>query len=502
MKKIVKFSLAVAALSFATLITSCEKEKVKVDPVEEEGEQIVFDGNVIGNGSQEFEIKGTHTIKKGKYLLKGWVYVTEGAILNIEAGTVIMGDKSTKAALIVERGGKIFAKGTVESPIVFTSNQPAGSRKPGDWGGIVICGKAANNKGEMIIEGGPRSKHGGSDDNDSSGELSYVRIEFCGYPFRTDQEINGLTMGSVGRGTKIEYVQVSYSNDDAFEWFGGTVNGKYLIAYNTWDDGFDTDAGFRGNIQFGLLVNHPRIADISRSNGFESDNSSDAPSQQPVTAPVFSNITMIGAAAQDPAFTNTSAYINGGEYNPDNGSKLGQHQSAVQIRRGSNLSLFNSVAVGYPVGLMINNDKGSQTQKAASDGLVNVKNVWFASMSITGSDKDGSYKDSLSVNASTFDKNAPESFSASFFKEMANNNHLFADAASLLLKSVTNASATGGWAPLASSPLLNQANLFTHPKLAESFFDKVNFAGAFRSDAASDNWTLKWANFDPQNTTY
>ncbi|MFA7180536.1 MAG: hypothetical protein WC077_05235, partial [Bacteroidales bacterium] len=211
MRHFVKLSFVVAAMFSATLFTSCEKEEPGTDPVNPT-EQIVFEGNVIGNGSQEFEIKGTHTLKKGTYLLKGWVYVADGASLTIEPGTIIKGDKSTKAALIVERGGKIHAQGTAENPIVFTSAQPAGSRKPGDWGGIVICGKATNNKGEMIIEGGPRSKHGGNADDDNSGVLEYVRIEFCGYPFRTDQEINGLTLGSVGNKTKIENVQVSFSN--------------------------------------------------------------------------------------------------------------------------------------------------------------------------------------------------------------------------------------------------------------------------------------------------
>ncbi len=354
----------------------------------------------------------------------------------------------------------------------------------------------------MIIEGGPRSKHGGNDDNDNSGVLRYVRIEFAGYPFKTDQEINGLTMGSVGRGTTIEYIQVSYSNDDAFEWFGGTVNSKYLISYKAWDDDFDTDAGFRGNIQFGLIVRDPRIADVSRSNAFESDNNSDAPNQQPITAPVFSNITVVGPLGHDPAFNNTSSYVNGGNYNPDNGSKLGQHQAAVQIRRGSNMSLFNSVAIGYPVGLMICNDKGSQTQEAATAGNMGFKNVFFTDMTILGSDKDGSFKDSLSTDASVFIKSAPESFSSSFFKLSANGNQILTGVNSLMFKQPNLLGVNPSWAPVAGSPLLNKTNLFTDTRVSSSFFDKVNFIGAFRSDAASDDWTARWSNFDPQNTSY
>lgn len=194
MNKIKTLAAIFASALLVNLATSCSDNN-KIEKPEEPSEQIIFNGNQIGNGSQEFEIKGKHTLKKGKYVLKGWVYITDGASLTIEPGTIIRGDKDTKAALIVEQGGKIFAQGTADEPIVFTSNQPAGSRKPGDWGGVVICGRASNNKGEMIIEGGPRSKHGGTNDEDNSGVLSYVRIEFCGYPFKTDQEINGLTMG-------------------------------------------------------------------------------------------------------------------------------------------------------------------------------------------------------------------------------------------------------------------------------------------------------------------
>ena len=204
-------------------------------------------GAQIGNGDAEFVFTGKQTLKKGTYLLKGWVYIANGAELTIEPGTVIKGDKQTKASLICERGGKLIAKGSATEPIVFTSEEAPGSRKPGDWGGIIICGKAKNNQTEMQIEGGPRTKHGGDNDADNSGVLSYVRIEFAGYPFQTDQEINGLTLGSVGSGTQIDHVQVSYSNDDSYEWFGGTVNCKYLVAFHGWDDDFDTDNGFSGD---------------------------------------------------------------------------------------------------------------------------------------------------------------------------------------------------------------------------------------------------------------
>ena len=492
--------LLLTALMIILIAVSCKKDPTP--PPIEEKEQIIFAGNQIGSGIQEFEIKESHTIKKGTYLLKGWVYITSGATLTIEPGTIIKGDKETKAALIVETGGKIIAQGTKDLPIIFTSAQPAGSRKPGDWGGIIVCGKATNNKTEMIIEGGPRSKHGGNDDTDNSGVISYVRIEFAGYPFKADQEINGLTLGSVGSGTKIDHVQVSYSNDDSFEWFGGTVNAKYLISYHGWDDDFDTDSGFRGNVQFGLIVRNPKIADKSISNGFESDNNSDAPNQLPVTRPVFSNITLIGAAGQDPRFLNTTAYIDGGSYNPNNGSKLGQHQAGIQIRRGSNLHIYNSVMTGFPVGIMICNDKGSQTQSAATDGRIGIKNVYIVKDGILGSDKDASFKDSLSVNSSTFDRSANESFSASFFKQASNKNQIYTNISELGLKQPNSLQTSPNWGPVAGSVLTGKSGLFTESLLAASYFDKVDFIGAFRSDAQADNWTAGWANFNPQQTAY
>ncbi|MEN6619019.1 MAG: hypothetical protein ABFC28_05930 [Rikenellaceae bacterium] len=502
MKTIKQFALVFMTIVVLTTIMSCEKSNKQDPEPPVPSEQIIFNNNEIGSGVQEFEIKESHTIKKGVYVMKGWIYVTNGATLTIESGTVIKGDKETKAALIVEMGGKIVAQGTDDAPIVFTSNQPAGSRKPGDWGGIIICGKARNNKTEMIIEGGPRSKHGGDNDADNSGVLSYVRIEFAGYPFKTDQEINGLTMGSVGNGTKIDHVQVSYSNDDSYEWFGGTVDAKYLIAYHGWDDDFDTDNGFRGRIQFALGIRNPKIADKSNSNGFESDNNSDGTTQSPITKPVFSNMTIVGPVGQDPLFVNTTSYIDGASYNPANGSKLGQFQSALQIRRSSNLNCYNSVAFGYLVGIMICNDKGSQTQGAANAGSINLKNLILAGMTILGSDKDASFKDSLSVDATTFDKTAPESFSSGFFKKSTNGNVNYASIADIKISQPNSLIAGANWGPAAGSPLTNKSNLFTDANVADAFFDKVNFIGAFRSDASVDNWTSKWANFNPQNTSY
>ena len=373
-------------------------------------------GTQIGNGDQEFVFTGKQTLKKGTYLLKGWVYIADGAELTIEPGTIIKGDKQTKAALIAERGGKLIAKGTATEPIVFTSEEAAGSRKPGDWGGIILCGKAKNNQTEQQIEGGPRTKHGGADDADNSGALSYVRIEFAGYPFQKDKEINGLTFGSVGSGTQIPTTfRYLIPNDDSFEWFGGTVNCKYLVAYKGWDDDFDTDNGFSGKVQYGLSLRDSKIADTSQSNGFESDNCADGATVDPRTKATFSNITFVGPKVLDDKFQNTTDYITAGAYNPNNGSALGKFQSAMQIRRSSNLNCINSVALGWPIGLIVDGEKG-ETVKDAKEGKFKLQNVYFAGMDAVGTDANKKYEDYLydAANKKDLDKNQ-KSYSNTFF---------------------------------------------------------------------------------------
>ena len=244
MKKLFK---TIAFVCLATMaVVSCDENNDNPIPSGE-----TFD---LGDGSNAYEISSNMTLTyPNTYNLRGFVYVTEGATLTIEPGVVIKGEKESKATLIVERGGKLIAEGTSERPIVFTSAQDPGKRKPGDWGGIILLGKAKNNMGEQTIEGGVRSKHGGNDDTDNSGVLKYVRCEFAGIEYSTDNEINAITFGSVGSGTTVDYVQVSYSGDDSYEWFGGSVNCKHLVALGTWDDDFDTDNGFSGNCSFWLL---------------------------------------------------------------------------------------------------------------------------------------------------------------------------------------------------------------------------------------------------------
>lgn len=296
------------------------------------------------------------------YLIKGFYYVRDGATLTIEPGTVIRAEKDTKGTLLIERGAKLLAEGTLSQPIVFTSNYAPGSRTYGDWGGVVLCGKATINVsgGTSIIEGGPTSVYGGTDDADNSGSLKFVRIEFPGIPFIPDKEINGLTLGGVGSGTKLEYIQVSYSGDDSYEWFGGTVNAKHLIEYRGWDDDFDTDFGFRGMIQFAVSLRDKDIADPgSGSNGFESDNDGTGSTNTPITQPVFSNISIFG-----PKYDMATA-INS------------NFKRAMHLRRNTRLNAYNSVFAGWPTGLFID---GTASQGNATSGDMKIQRCVMSGM--------------------------------------------------------------------------------------------------------------------------
>ena len=327
-----KKMLALIALS-ATLITSCVKVEID-DSVNGGGtnsggtkqEQIISSKIITGTISDVVELP------KAKYILKGYVFVTERASLRFAAGSLIVSDTIQKGALIVERNARLFAEGTATEPIVFTSGKSPGNRTPGDWGGIVLLGNAPTNRvTEPIIEGGINSKYGGSIVADNSGSLKYVRIEFAGIAADPNSEINGLTCGGVGSGTTLENIQVSYGNDDAYEFFGGTVNPKNLIAFATADDDFDFDFGFVGRLQFGISLRDPLFVDGGDAgNGIECDNDGTGTVAIPRTRPVISNFTFVGPNGA----TSTAA----------------NHNFNTRFRRSTLFVLRNSILMGYQKG--------------------------------------------------------------------------------------------------------------------------------------------------------
>lgn len=285
----------------------------------------------------------TNTTWSGVVKLMNKVYVKNNATLTIAPGTIIRGDKLTQGTLIITRGAKIIADGTAANPIIFTSNEEVGARNEGDWGGLVILGLAKNNQpgGVANIEGivpTTDSQYGGNFDNDNSGILRFVRVEFAGIALEPNKEINGITFGSVGNQTVVDYVQVSFSGDDSFEWFGGTVNCKHIIAYRGLDDDFDTDFGFRGKIQFGLAIRDKDLSDApGDSNCFESDNDAAGSTAQPKTRPIFSNITIVGPKG------NGSTALPTGE----------KFEKAFRLRRNTATSVLNSLVTGWEKGLSI-----------------------------------------------------------------------------------------------------------------------------------------------------
>jgi len=281
------------------------------------------------------------------YKLTGLIYVTNGATLTIQPGVIVKGVyTNTGTALIITKGSKIDAVGTADRPIVFTSNKAAGQRAAGDWGGVILLGKAGFNLNNGInnIEGITASvytEYGGGTSpihTDNSGTMKYCRIEFPGFVFSPNNEINGLTLGAVGSGTTIDYVQVSYSGDDSFEWFGGSVNCKHIVAYKGLDDDFDTDNGYKGIVQFALGVRDPSISDnpsISTSEGFESDNNAGGTVTAGTdnTSAIFTNCTLIGPkfrASIAPTVTLASG-----------------HERALRLRRASELKVFNSIFLDF-----------------------------------------------------------------------------------------------------------------------------------------------------------
>ncbi len=478
---------------------------------------VTISGNITSN---------TKWTKNHTYLLQGLVYVTNGATLTIEAGTVVRGDATiANTSLVVTRGAKLYAVGTANAPIVFTSNKAAGSRNPGDWGGIILLGKAPINvkgtkkastvpgadsvtiaDGTNYIEGiveNDNTLYGGTDANDNSGTLKYVRCEFGGYVFQPNKEINGITFGGVGRGTTIDYVQSSYANDDAFEWFGGTVNCSHLISYRGVDDEFDTDNGFSGTVQFCLGVRDPQIGDLtwnvsggSTSEGFESDNDANGSANTPLTSAIFSNVTFVGPLRGH----NTTAYA----YNPDN--LYPAFRRVARIRRNSRLRVINCIMTDYPTGLFVDDNGTVPTTQAASNGSMVFANNIIAGVLPGHVLEWGGFANQYDLTKiqTWVDKSK---YSSAYTWFAANNNDSVATTTDILTTPYSYTSPD--YRPKAGSIAVSGAD-FTNSLIApyviaeatnKNLVKKVDYRGAF-APAPTAMWTTGWANWDPNNTVY
>jgi len=278
-------------------------------------------GNAIGTLTGNITANRT-LFRDTLYQLNGYVKVQSGATLTIQPGTRILGGNAggVGGALFIYQGAKLIADGTRELPIVFTSSRADGSRAPGDWGGIVIVGRAATNRtsAPVLIEAPAETQvqyNNGTDDNDDSGTLRYVRVEFAGFAVSADNELNSLSLYALGRNTDFEYVQTLAGLDDAFEWFGGTMDGRYLVSYETQDDHFDFSEGYRGRNQFMIALQTTTLTPNPGGSAggpatdpqiFEGDGCNGAGcvagfSSTPFTMPVFANFTVIGRGTGGPA---------------------------------------------------------------------------------------------------------------------------------------------------------------------------------------------------------
>lgn len=315
------------------------------------------------------------------YTLQGIVQVANGVTLTIQPGTTILGDSGS--AIFVLRGAQLNANGNAGQPIVFTSSATPGSRAPGDWGGLVIIGNAdVNRTATNCLTEGPaaaaqnycKATVGDFDNNDNSGTLRYVRVEFAGWDAggTGGKEINAVTLYRVGRGTTMEYIQTLSGLDDSFEWFGGTVDGRYLVSYESGDDHFDWTEGYSGRNQYMIAFQTQRLTPSTRSptgqyssdpRGFEGDGCDSAANPDctfnsaPYSMPVFANFTVVG---------------------PGNLAGLSstlRNVSGATVRRGSGGVLINGI-IGRWKGYCLNMGDNETEARRAADSL-NVVNLVF-----------------------------------------------------------------------------------------------------------------------------
>jgi hypothetical protein len=427
------------------------------------------------------------------YTLKGFIHVTNNATLTIQPGTTIQGDFNTLgSSLFIMRGSKIQAIGTADKPIVFTSSRAAGTRQPGDWGGLIIVGNAIDNRTgatNIEIEGSGTEPNGGSGHNysvvysggtlasDNSGELRYVRVQFAGYAPSPDNELNSFTFAAVGSGTKMSYLQAMAGLDDSFEWFGGSVDGDHFVSYESGDDHFDQSESYNGRLQYLIAFQSTQLTQrtgagnpSSDPQGIENDGCNgtgctSGHSQQPYTIPAIANFTLVGTGNLATSGTNGGI--------------------GMMLRRGTGGYYVNGVVARFPrAGVSLrdtatyNRAGATATQDLATADLA-VKNVLFVETPVVFQGANGTnVQNSLDMAGNSLTTSAATTASLfTLFPTTVNE---------------TTTAAAFDWTPAAGSPASTGGMATFTGKLATKVAG-TGIAGTAYLGAAAPGGTKWWA---------
>jgi hypothetical protein len=480
-------SILMAMLPVAFIATSCQ-DNVGIDDSDASGSAAAV---TVGNGTRLVITTPQHWTS-GTYILDGEV-VIDGTTLTIDAGVIVKGKKDTTPAdgdplnssLIIDRDAQIFVNGTSSSPVVFTSDQAAGARNPGDWGGVVILGPDVVNQANPQIEGFDNPlPYGGTGDTrpQGSGVITYARFEFSGTILADGNETNGLTLAGVHSNTTINHIQISRGNDDGLEIFGGTVNVKFVVVWQTRDDDFDTDFGHTGVIQYAIGRRLNTFVS-TESNGIETDNNATGSTATPETRTLFANLTLIGPAT----LTGDGSGIDLTAPNVFNGAML--------VRRNSSTNVWNSLFTAWPTGTNVRDQLTAQNGVGSSRTL-NLVGITYG-QPYTG----GTYLliDPAISGALNTAFTSQYNLAASANNEVATVSGGTNAAAAVGLKNA--AFNDGTTAPdFTAATVLSSVATVPAGVTAESFRGASDTDGTF--NGGSWNFTAGWLNFNPANAVY
>ncbi|MFC5284186.1 hypothetical protein [Pedobacter alpinus] len=444
MKNLLKSNLLVLLAASAITIASCGKD----DDIIDSGQNGVLPNNTVITG----DITSNVTLGKGNtYFLKGGVHVKANNTIKIEEGVTIKSDavEVATAYLLIEPGAKIDAQGTATAPIVMTSGKATPMEQ--DWGGLIICGKAPSNPGATVAsEMGAGVNYGGTDVNDNSGIIRYVRVEYTGKKQTATKEHNGITFEGVGAGTKVEYICSYRGGDDGFEMFGGTVDIKYAVVFGAQDDLFDWTFGWKGKGQFWVGIQNSNTGSVA-DRGFEADNNGSNNAAAPFSEPTISNVTLVGSLTAKTGDDPLTAI--------ETGKTIG-----LKLREGTKAKLYNFVIYNFSNGIDIEHN---QSLANMADGSLFLKN-----------------SDVVNVNPHVFKNTTPSGGTRPSFT----GTNMLIDAT--YLNTFTATSTTPSY--ISNVYVGTSATGAFNPTTLGSYFTAAQYKGAVQS---SNNWvtTGTWA---------